>query len=160
MTEVVVVTKRCARCKEEKALSEFHRNSSRKDGHSVYCKVCRSAEYGSPESVERMYNVSILRNYGLTREQYDAMVEAQDGRCAICGVDPSTEMHRNIRYRRLHVDHWHNEHNNVRGLLCGNCNLGIGRWLDDPELLYRAIEYLEAHEHSRYAEADLSVSAG
>lgn len=62
---------------------------------------------------------------------YAALLEMQDGRCAICGdvlVDPNT-------------DHCHKD-GEVRGLLCQRCNCGLGLLRDDPEILESAIKYL------------------
>ena len=68
-----------------------------------------------------------LRRYGLTIEQYDQMVEDQDGCCAICGGEVD----------RLRVDHDH-ETGGVRGLLCHGCNTALGLMADDPERLLAA----------------------
>lgn len=80
--------------------------------------------------------VQLRRRYGISLEQYEAMLELQDGRCAICG------RHGDEFGRRLAVDHCH-ETGKVRGLLCINCNPGIGAFRDNPELLRRAASYLE-----------------
>jgi hypothetical protein len=76
-----------------------------------------------------------LRKYGLTPEQYDEMVAAQGGTCALCDAKCPTG-------QRLAVDHSH-ESGAVRGLLCRTCNAGIGSLKDDPDLLRRAAEYIE-----------------
>jgi hypothetical protein len=78
-----------------------------------------------------------LRRYGITPEQYDALLEAQDGRCAICGETPSGRQ----AAGRLHVDHCH-ETGRIRGLLCVRCNPGIGHFREREDLLLRAVEYL------------------
>lgn len=78
-----------------------------------------------------------LSKYGLTVEQYDAMLAAQGGVCAICVYSPLTG-------KPLHVDHDHRT-NKVRGLLCGNCNTALGMFEDDPETLTSAIAYLKEH---------------
>lgn len=74
-----------------------------------------------------------FRQYGMTREQFDAMVEAQSGLCLICEKPPGVQ--------GLHIDHNH-ESGQVRGLLCEVCNKGLGCFRDDPELLYAALRYL------------------
>jgi hypothetical protein len=79
-----------------------------------------------------------MRSYGITQEQYDRWLAEQSGRCAICrGLAEES------RYGVLAVDHCHNK-GHVRGLLCDRCNMLLGRWKHDPELLRRAAEYLEA----------------
>jgi hypothetical protein len=81
----------------------------------------------------------VLRKYGLSIADYDAMLAAQGGKCLICGrPEWKTD---NVKTRMLAVDHDH-ETGQVRGLLCGRCNTSIGQFDDDPELLIRAAEYL------------------
>lgn len=77
-----------------------------------------------------------LKSYGLTPEQYDAMLEKQGGVCAICRKAPPAQ-------RRLAVDHDHVT-GVVRGLLCTSCNLGLGKFMESLELLRRAVAYLQA----------------
>lgn len=81
------------------------------------------------------YNRQYL--YGLSQEQYEVMLEAQGNACAIC---KSTDWPG--KDKRPHVDHDHVT-SEVRGLLCNNCNNGLGRFGDDPARLRAAIEYLE-----------------
>lgn len=83
---------------------------------------------------------SLRRKFGLTLEQYEAMREAQNDLCAICGRQ-ETKKHRNHLRCQLAVDHDHKT-GSVRGLLCYNCNRGLGHFQDDPQLLSRAVDYL------------------
>ena len=78
-------------------------------------------------------------NFGLTPENYDAILTAQKGVCAICGVDKPSA-HR----QHFYVDHCHTT-GKIRGLLCGSCNTGLGHFKDNPDLLTTAISYLEKH---------------
>lgn len=86
----------------------------------------------------------LKRFYGMSVEDYDALLASQGGGCAIChGVNKSGQ--------RLAVDHDHaccpgktSCGRCVRALLCANCNLGLGKFRDDPLLLAAAIEYLGA----------------
>lgn len=84
-------------------------------------------------------NYKLVQAYGITVEDYSAMLQEQNGRCAICGKSAMECIAKG--HRHLHVDHDH-ETKAVRGLLCGKCNSGIGAFADDPELLEKAIEYL------------------
>lgn len=77
--------------------------------------------------------------YGMTAEQYDALMADQDGRCAICRSDEWPG-----KGNRPHVDHDHDS-GAVRGLLCGKCNVALGNMDDDPNRLRAAAAYLEAH---------------
>lgn len=75
-----------------------------------------------------------LRRYGVTPEEYAALLDNCHGLCTICkSSDP------------LIVDHNHST-GNVRGLLCNSCNTGLGLFRDNPELLAHAVDYL--HEYS------------
>lgn len=80
----------------------------------------------------------LKRRYGLSVEQYMAMLKRQKGLCAICQKPYST--------KRLHVDHCH-RNGHVRGLLCARCNLGIGYFADSPRLLKRAAGYVNKRPH-------------
>jgi hypothetical protein len=79
---------------------------------------------------------AIKKQYNLDPEEYETMLTAQVGVCAICKKDCSTG-------RRLAVDHDHAS-DEVRGLLCSNCNTSLGGFKDSEELLLSAIAYLNA----------------
>jgi hypothetical protein len=81
--------------------------------------------------------------YGLEPGQYDAMRAAQDDRCAIC-QRPETRLASNGKPKLLSVDHCHAS-GRVRELLCVGCNVGLGGFEDDVDLLRAAIAYLERH---------------
>jgi hypothetical protein len=99
-------------------------------------RAARKWREGNPERVrEYQRKADLRRKYGLAVEEYDAMVAAQDGRCAICGEIPSGS--RSV----LDVDHDHAT-GTVRGLLCHGCNKATGFLHDNPELLQKAINYL------------------
>ena len=82
----------------------------------------------------------LKRLYGLTVEQYDAMLAKQRGRCAICG---STEP----KHTNWSVDHDHVT-GQVRGILCSACNTGIGQLQDDPDIVRKALEYIVKHRQT------------
>jgi hypothetical protein len=71
--------------------------------------------------------------YGTTKDEVDRM--AQTG-CAICGTTDWPG-----RHNRPHVDHDHTT-GAVRGILCSECNTGLGKFRDDPDRLTAAIRYL------------------
>ena len=80
-------------------------------------------------------DLRLKRLYGITLEEYKARMLKQDSRCAICGgVNKSG--------KQLAVDH-HHITGKVRGLLCSNCNNGLGLFQDNPELLNKAAAYIK-----------------
>lgn len=87
-----------------------------------------------PDVKRRARDAYFVRTYGISADEFDAMLEAQHGRCAICRTKPD-------RLASMHADHDH-EHGHLRGLLCLSCNQGLGQFKDDPTLLLRAIVYL------------------
>lgn len=80
-----------------------------------------------------------ITQYGVTPERYAEMLAEQDGRCPICRVQFDGTP------RQEHVDHDHVT-GKVRGVLCRDCNLGLGRFKDNPESLASAIRYLAKHQ--------------
>ena len=81
-------------------------------------------------------------SFGLSLDEYNRMFEAQQGKCAICN-QPETQMRRG-KLKTLAVDHNHKS-GAIRGLLCFDCNTGIGKLKDDPQILRLAAQYLEFH---------------
>lgn len=69
------------------------------------------------------------------------MHERQGDRCAVCGVDATSKKNAHHKYAGLFVDHCHST-GRVRGLLCHQCNVGLGNFRDDPALLAKAAAYL------------------
>lgn len=109
-------------------------------------KYAKDEEYRNrqKEKVKKYFNnhkdvklTQRLKKYGLTVDGYRNLLKLQNGKCAICGA----ELADNVG-NRLYVDHDH-ESGKIRGLLCAKCNFGIGQFNDDPDLLRKAITYLE-----------------
>jgi recombination endonuclease VII len=74
---------------------------------------------------------------GVTQDRYDAMLDMQNGRCAICNV----VLKDGSRTTTAQVDHNHKNFE-IRGLLCHNCNIGLGYFKDDTVILLNAVSYL------------------
>lgn len=127
--EIVAVSeKRCRGCGQTLPSWRFSKSGKSKDGLMGRCTKCATSV-----NRERGYSAKgRYAKYGLTVEQYDAMVSAQSGRCLICNGEPA---------RKLVVDHCH-AGGQVRGLLCHGCNVGIGHLRDDPIRLIAAAAYL------------------
>ena len=124
---------RCPDCGEVKDLDQFPRNKSARAGRGGYCKPCHNARgvatYTRLHGSTRNYH--LRRRYGITATDYDVLVEAQGGVCALCHTrEPQ------------HVDHDHVT-GEVRGVLCSCCNQGLGNFRDDVASLRAAVDYLE-----------------
>ena len=112
----------CAHCQRFLPLTSF---ASSGDKLAAYCIPCLK-DYN--------HAAKLAREFGITVERYDELMQIQDGRCAICLARP--------RKRRLAVDHDH-ETGEIRGLLCTRCNHGIlGKAHDSVSMLMRAVSYL------------------
>ncbi len=85
-------------------------------------------------SRERHYASS----YGISTTERDAMLAAQNGKCAICQKETS------FRSGGAGVDHCHTT-GKLRAVLCGSCNPGLGKFFDSPELLEAAALYIRSH---------------
>jgi hypothetical protein len=116
--------KHCRGCNEVKPHREWHRKNSAADGLASRCKACKAG--AGPAG-------HLRRKYGITEATRDEMIASQAGVCCICLAAPATQ-----------VDHCH-ETGRVRGVLCFNCNSGLGLLRDDPEAMYRAADYLEGN---------------
>lgn len=91
---------------------------------------------------DKTKNWKLKDTFGITLEEYKVMLEKQSGLCSIC-LKPETYLDkRNGKIRSLSVDHNHAT-NKVRGLLCRSCNVGIGQFGDNIEVMKNAIKYLE-----------------
>jgi len=84
-------------------------------------------------------SMKLRRAYGVTIEQYNEMLAAQNGCCAICDKPESNEIRGKVV--SLAVDHCHKT-GAVRALLCSACNTALGLFNDDPELLAKAQQYV------------------
>ena len=128
--------KYCNFCKTEKPFSEFHKRNSRKIGYVSKCKPCAS----EAKKQYRKSNPDLIRNWNKRRnpgwdiDRYNEYVKLQGNRCAICGTN-------NPVLSDWCCDHCHDS-DKPRGLLCVNCNAGLGYFKDNPDFLQSAIKYL------------------
>lgn len=159
--------KLCRGCLIKKPLSEFTCNPRSKDGFRYKCKECenelRRIKYKNNKEHKRTrleaaatyQNAKLTpvgkrerllwKHYKMTLEDYNQLLEKQNGRCKVCERTVA-EAQRQF----LSVDHDHNCCNSditcgkcVRGLLCDNCNRGIGYLGDDPTIVSNALKYLQ-----------------
>lgn len=148
-----LTVKVCTGCDRELPLDAFYQKSAEGVEGQRYktaygramgpCKECRKAkarEYKeSPERKLQVREWNLKTIYGISLDDYEEMLSSQGGVCAICGDSPSGVGYRN---NYLHVDHCHRT-GKIRGLLCRNCNKGLGCFRDRIDLLHRGAEYLK-----------------
>lgn len=130
--------KTCADCRECKPISEFYTHPTNSTGYNSYCKPCSTirGRRHREKYPTRKKELDLWNKYGVTWMAYMQMLTVQASGCAICGGKPDG------RWGVLHVDHCHDT-GKVRGLLCNRCNMGIGYFRDQPDLLHSAACYLE-----------------
>jgi hypothetical protein len=144
--------KECRKCGEIKAHSEFHKDSKNiyQKGLSYYCKECgkanarrthkrRMEESGASNYKQKRRDQYYKREYGVSLKQRDELLKSQEGLCGICEstLEESGAL--------THLDHCHST-GIIRGLLCTNCNRGLGHFKDSEEILDKAIKYLIKHK--------------
>lgn len=142
------LTKKCPKCHKRR---EFSKNKARFDGLDSWCKVCKSTwseEYHKKHPHLRrqrrlrnlgrifkyMRSYRLRTKYGLTETMFEKILKLQNRRCAIC----RTKKPRG-KYKSWQVDHDHVT-NEVRGLLCFNCNKHLGYF---ERLAKQILKYLK-----------------
>jgi hypothetical protein len=159
----------CRKCGERKPLDEFYAMKGMRDGHRNDCIDCNKAakrerhaanaeqyrertrkwqaenlervkayqqEYRKRPDVKRRARAAYYaKKRGISLEEADAILEAQGDRCAICKRQVPD------RLASMHLDHDHKT-GKIRGFLCIDCNHGLGKFRDEPDLLLRAVVYL------------------
>lgn len=149
----------CTQCKQEKPYTEFHRTGSNTRAIGkvrAQCKLCtnynnqqrypfyhtKNKDLISQRRKKRHFMVrrhTLKKLYGISEEIYNKLSEAQQNVCAICR-QPETKL-RFGTLCKLSVDHDH-ETGSVRGLLCLNCNIGLGNFKENPTFLQAAATYI------------------
>lgn len=153
----------CKRCGVEHPRTMYGKDSSRKDGMKDVCKPCRQQEaaeyYGKnrenilvrdkkryhavDEETRKARNRKnreryLQATYNLSSEQIERMRKEQNNKCDICEVELGAD------WWQIHTDHCHTT-GKVRGLLCNDCNRGLGGFKDSLFALDKAMKYLRKH---------------
>jgi hypothetical protein len=137
--------KKCSYCKEIKLLTEFVEDPRTTSGKTARCKKCiytanntryhSSATFRERSKLQRKKSALKIR-YGLSLDDVSKMLKDQDNNCAICQQDITQD---------INIDHNHSN-GKVRQILCTPCNLGLGGFKDNPEVLMMAANYLRKHQ--------------
>jgi hypothetical protein len=130
--------KACSSCRKFFDASHFHPESRAKDGLNSSCRACRNklALKWQQQNPRSKRNTHLKSKFGITIEQFDSLLKTQNNCCAIC-MSPTPKGR-----GTFHVDHCHKT-GTIRGLLCHDCNTGIGKFGDNIEALRKAVNYLE-----------------
>jgi hypothetical protein len=162
--------KACTECAKKKSLEDFPPDKRRKDGRGAKCRNCARkiqvayyARYPEKERIRRQKGAEasanwyrnnrealiertrwrhLQRKYGISRGEYETLLLAQRGVCAICGTSEPGRKNWNFA-----VEHDHTT-GRVRGLTCHPCNVGLGVFKDSPALLREAANYLEGNTNA------------
>jgi hypothetical protein len=138
-TERFVTSGGCQHCANERGLNKLN------DIHTMAkYKTTEKRRESDTKNKNRLLNTQMMRNYGITLEEYNQMLADQGGVCDICkNIDNLTSAY------RLGIDHDHKSDGTdkikVRGLLCSRCNAGIGHFRENIEIMESAITYLKKH---------------
>lgn len=150
--------KKCTACGEIKPTTDFFKKGKYLDGSTQYKSNCMSCL--NKKSLEHhyknrrdngiarqsAYRYTLRTAYGLSQEDFENLLAKQDGKCSICGTSLRNPF-KDFSGAKQAVDHCH-ENGKVRAILCGTCNSGLGHFKDNPEILEKAIKYLNDHKGS------------
>jgi len=164
ISEDIAETQRCRNCDTIKPLTSYHNDKKNKNGKSTRCSSCArlSTKSWREQNLERsrakskeLYNLHkdrylknsrnnyLKRKYKLSEKDYQQLENLAQGNCTICKTPFGTG-----RWDKAVVDHCHKTQL-VRGLLCRQCNIGLGAFKDNPSYLINAISYLKDSNEQR-----------
>ncbi len=142
--------KKCCMCKLEKDIEAFSLSGRAKDGRQTQCRACALEYSRRPEQKKKRSELAAYRwrngkirddryqeLYGITAKDYYRMLFEQGEVCKICGQSS---------HKALAVDHNHDT-GQIRGLLCKDCNTGLGLFKDSMALIEKAAAYLAVYEN-------------
>jgi hypothetical protein len=144
----------CTKCKTEKSQQEFSKNKNNKDGLSCWCKLCKKIwndnnkghniikkkewDEKNKEHIKKYREKYCLNKYyNITLEEKKNFLLKQNNKCAICFKLLKES-------KDINIDHNHIT-NEIRGILCNNCNTGLGLFKDSIPILEQAFKYLKKY---------------
>lgn len=122
----------CNKC--EKALEPQAFHPSTRGVFGQYCIECKK------EMNAKRKTAAQFRLHGLKPSERTALIAQQNGKCAVCEIELGL-----LKPSLVHVDHDHRT-GRVRGVICARCNVGMGYFSDDPQVLLRMVDYLTTNE--------------
>ena len=130
----------CNKCHQDIPVSEFFVKKGSNDNQYRFnspCKKCSNI-YQRNHRSDYQRNYQLLKKFGIGQTTFNEMLSKQNGLCAICGISLK------LSTKNFAVDHCHKT-KKIRGLLCQKCNLTLGYFNDNIDLLHKAIKYLNEH---------------
>lgn len=145
----------------KKSGDKYYQGRPCKKGHSgvrqtanrncVECRILWTREYNyhakpkrqewlkdNKERIRPIHKNNYLKaKFGITLDEYETKKNSQNGLCAICKKALGMG-------KKCHLDHCHST-GKIRGMLCSECNTGLGKFVDQPDLLRAAANYIEEH---------------
>lgn len=144
MANAIVQSKSCNVCGEHKLLSEYSKVHSAGNVYRVYCKKCAVKMVQDKRKDDPLWwrKFYLKKHFNMTMKDYQDMLESQDYKCLIC----ETRFDIEVIGKRPNLDHCHST-GKIRGILCFNCNTGIGKLNDNLSTLKKAVQYLESYNN-------------
>lgn len=131
------IDKKCNYCMNIKLKSEFNNDKKMRCCNECYLKSDVLDDLTQKKSYSD-WKSSLKRDFNMTEEMYNKMLNSQLNLCKICGLK---EENIHTSRKHFHVDHDHKT-GKVRGLLCGPCNQGLGLFKENTETMINACKYL------------------
>lgn len=142
------MNKICSKCSIDKSISEFnHRKGYAKYGVDGVCRECKNVKRRSTHDPIKASEENLRYRFKLTVAQRTEMEVKQNNLCAVCNKSETVLDFQTGKVKRLSVDHNHTT-GEIRGLLCSQCNLGLGHLDDSFDLLLKAAKYLQLYENT------------
>lgn len=126
----------CRKCDSLKESDKFYIRKNKKEEWIIQKPCIECTKKYKKEKVSEVKNIRLKKAYNISNDEYNIILLNQNNSCAIC------EKHKSNFNKELSVDHCHNS-NKIRGILCNDCNVGLGFFKDDIRLFKKAINYLK-----------------
>ena len=133
------VTRKCLDCYETKPLEDFEfRQSTEGNLYRNQCKACRSTHRNELQKIKKEFGSLMPK-------------EGSDYKCPLCGKNEEQKQNKGTRFvqqsRKLRVWVFDHKHGGpFRDIICSDCNVGIARFMEDPQAMRRGADYLEYHD--------------
>ncbi len=130
--------RKCKPCGEYKTLDNFVKDKRKPHGRGYNCYECAasaSCKKRTKQGAAGRRDRWLKSEHGINLKTYEQMLSEQKSKCLICFQHQS-------KFRKpMAVDHCHKT-NKIRGLLCEGCNMALGQFKDDPNIIQSAFRYI------------------